>query len=93
MRLIDADEAIKRIDALCEKYKSDIRDNALLKHTSIFIKRCPTVDPCSDDVLDKIKADIREELSRNNHSWYKAGMEYCLEIIDKYKAGMGTNEH
>ena len=39
-----------------------------------------------EPILDKIKSEIEEELSRNNHSWYKAGMEYCLDIIDKYKA-------
>ena len=36
------------------------------------------------DALDKIRSEIEEELSKDNHSWYKAGMEFCLEIINKH---------
>ena len=65
-RLIDADEALERIDALCEKYKSDIRSNALLKHTWTFIKRCPTVEPCDVAISRQAVLDI---LEREGHKW------------------------
>ena len=67
MRLIDADEALERIDALCEKYKSDIRSNALLKHTWTFIKRCPTVEPCDDTV--KLTKEAYSELCLSASKW------------------------
>lgn len=36
--------------------------------------------------LDKIRAEIQEELKQDNHSFYKAALEDVLKIIDKYKA-------
>ena len=41
----------------------------------------------NEDVLEDIKAEIQEEISKGNHSWYRAGMEYCLEVIDKHISG------
>ena len=34
--------------------------------------------------LDDIKAEIQEEISLPNHTWFGGGMEYCLDIIDKH---------
>lgn len=37
------------------------------------------------DVLDKIRAEIQEELKQDNHSFYRAALEDVLKIIDKYR--------
>lgn len=37
------------------------------------------------DVLDKIRAEIQEELKQDNHSFYRAALEDVIKIIDRYE--------
>ena len=41
----------------------------------------------ADDVLNKIRAEIQEELKQDNHSFYRAALEDVLKIIDRYREG------
>ena len=34
--------------------------------------------------IDAIKAEIAHEISLHNHTWFRGGMIYCLNIIDKH---------
>ena len=36
-------------------------------------------------VLDKIRAEIQEELKQDNHSFYRAALEDVIKIIDRYE--------
>ena len=35
-------------------------------------------------VIEDIKAEIAHEISLHNHTWFRGGMIYCLNILDKH---------
>lgn len=38
-------------------------------------------------IIDKIRAEIETEKNAGCHTWYAAGLDFAMSIIDKYKAG------
>mgnify|MGYP006923340233 CR=1 FL=1 len=73
MRLIDADALIKRC--------MNGIDNEFIG----IVNEIPTVK-----VLDKIRAEIDSaKLPKNRMSFLRDGIDYALEIIDKYTKGEG----
>ncbi len=50
----------------------------------------PQFDAVPIDVLDKIRAEIKEHADRLKDSLYGDGMRHCVDIIDKYKARSQT---
>lgn len=38
-----------------------------------------------NDILDKIRAEIKEHADRLRDSLYGDGMRHCIDIIDKYR--------
>ena len=41
----------------------------------------------NNELLDKIRTEIQEELKQDNHSFYRAALEDVIKIIDKYMEG------
>lgn len=101
MRLIDADE-LKKDDEVTMWLSNDaIRTGKQLKMFSEYfinkIDNMPTVQAVPIDVLDRIRAEIEEQvlesLSDGGDDWFTAEkVNECLEIIDKYKAERNNKE-
>ena len=82
MRLIDADALTEEIE---ENMNNGFPANENLSLYAIScLAHAPTVD-----VLEQIRAEIEEKISRNYGSLIEYGMEMALETIDKYKAERG----
>ena len=43
----------------------------------------------NENVLNKIRAEIQEELKQDNHSFYRAALEDIVKIIDRYRNEVG----
>ena len=60
-----------------------------MKNTSVWwsgLKKCVLNGKTLDSVLDEIKAEIDgAELPKNRMSFFRDGINYALQIIDKYK--------
>ena len=74
MRLIDA-------DILEDELRDSVSDNS----TAIYIlHEAPTVQAIPIEVLDKIRAEIKEDGDKWKDTLFGDGIRYCLRIIDKY---------
>ena len=96
MRLIDADK-LKKDDEVTMWLSNDaIRTGKQLKMFSeLFINKIdhmPTVQAVPIDVLDKIRAEIEEQMKMECFDTYdemfayRTGLENAIDTIDKYRS-------
>lgn len=78
---------------IVEVTKNGIIPTEEFKRERFFDKDSDSLDFLTDEekvvvingVLDKIRAEIQEELKQDNHSFYRAALKDVIKIIDRYE--------